>query len=202
MNIIATNSEGPLSGRILGKGVLFLFSLIFVGFVALGFHPNLAESVTELVRKENIEIAVEQQSVREEILWFARAIYSESEFTEEQYYIAWAVRNRVESHMYPDTYKEVVLQPHQFSGLNDYDYWYDVNISRDYDLGDHVWESALVVATEVYSAPDSERLLSADTMHFYSPVAADAPKWTAGKSPVETLYGRRGIRFAFYAGVK
>lgn len=197
-----TKLSDAIPGHTCGKRAHFVFSLVVIILTALAVHPHLAESVTELVRTEHIDTALEQRHEREEILWFARAIYSESSFTEEQYYIAWAIRNRVESPYYPDTYEEVVLQPHQFSGLNEYDAWYEVNISRDYGIGDHVWESALQVAHEVYAAPNAERLLSEDTMHFYSPVAVSAPKWAVGHTPVETLHGKRGVRFAFYAGVK
>lgn len=202
MEHVTTLSEDSLSGRSTGRGATFFTSLALIGFVALLAAPRLAESELSLISGENVDAALELAHDREEILWFARAIYSESEFTEEQYYIAWAIRNRVGSPNYPDTYEEVVLQPHQFSGLNPYDQWYEVNISRDYGVGDAVWESALAVAREVYHAPEDERLLPSDALHFYSPVAVATPGWAMGRAPVETLHGRRGIRFAFYAGVE
>lgn len=197
--------KGSLFSQVTGiaaRGILLLCLLIVTGAFAAGVSPSLAESVSQLVQQENIEKAAELKHRREEILWFARAIYSESEFTSEQRYVAWAIRSRVESGKYPGTYEGVVLQPHQFSGLNHYDQWYDVNISRDYGVGDTVWESALRVAEEVYDASSSERLLPEGTTHFYSPVAVrKTPEWAIGREPVETLSGRLGTRFAFYNNV-
>lgn len=202
MSTVSESSVGKSLASLAARGVLLLFLLVATGAFAAGMSPSLAESVSQLVQQENIERAAELKERREEILWFARAVYSESEFTSEQRYIAWAIRSRVESSNYPDTYKEVVLQPHQFSGLNNYDQWYDINISRDYGVGDNVWESALRVAEEVYDAPNNERLLPEGTTHFYSPVAVrKTPKWAIGKNPVETLPGRLGTRFAFYNDV-
>jgi len=202
MKKIIASIDDALSGPILGKGVKFLFSFALTGVAVIGVHPNLAESFTWLIGAEQIEAALEQRHEREEILWFARAVYSESQFTKEQHYIAWAIRNRVESKYYPETYEGVVLQPKQFSGLNSYDKRYEINISRDYGVGDEVWESALAVATEIYHADGSERLLPVNAMHFYSPVVIAPPEWTWGHAPVAQLYGKHGVRFAFYAGVK
>lgn len=196
------NTHDALPRHIWGKGALFMCTLALTSVVAAVLYPELALSVNDLVRPDQIAARAQESHDREEILWFARAIYSESEFTEEQYYIAWAIRNRVESSLYPDTYEEVALQPHQFSGLNEYDPWYEVNISRDYGVGDQVWESALAVAQQVYAADDSTRLLPADAMHFYSPVAVAQPDWAEGQTPVETLPGKHGVRFAFYAGIR
>ena len=182
---------------------------VFMTFGAFGTDQDIAQSVTQLVGAEQVahaeRVAAENEQKafeREEILWFARAVYSESEFTDEQEYVAWAIRNRVANKWYPDTYQEVVLQPHQFSGLNEYDRWYEVNISRDYDNGDHVWRSALAVAQEVYYANEFDRMLPSGVMHFYSPVAVDTPDWAQGLEPVKELHGRRGVRFAFYQGVQ
>ena len=190
----------------LAAPVLAITLTTYAGF---GASPELALSVTRLVQDEHIAHAEALKEVREqelfargEILWFARAIYSESEYTDEQRYVAWAIRNRKAVHWYPDTYEEVVLQPYQFSGLNEYDHWYELNMSRDYDNGDHVWRSALQVAVDVYYADDSENILPADTTHFYSPVAVtNTPKWARGKTPVKTLPGRLGTRFAFFNDV-
>lgn len=182
---------------------------IFMTGNAFGTDLNIAESLVQLVRIEHIAHAQTVQAEneqkafeREEILWLARAIRSETDLAREKHDIAWTIRNRVQNEWYPDTYKEVVLQPYQFSGLNDFDYHYETNIARDFDTDDPVWQSTLEIAREVYYADDSERPFGKGVMHFYSPVAVGTPDWAIGLTPVKESYGARGVRFAFYQGVK
>ncbi|HEX7070999.1 MAG TPA: cell wall hydrolase, partial [Rhodothermales bacterium] len=54
-----------------------------------------------------------------DVLWLARCIYSETKQPKEQELVAWVVRNRVETaYRGKDTYREVVLDPWQFSAFN------------------------------------------------------------------------------------
>ena len=184
-----------------------LLALPLVGFSLTSGANGFPQLVWDNAPLVTTEVSEAKSHIRElfdkkEILWFARAIHSESKLANEQRHVAWVIRNRVESGWYPDSYQDVVLQPHQFSGLNDYDAWYDYNMSRDYDSTGSAWESALVIAEDVYTAPTDERLLGETVLHFYSPIAVDTPEWASGKTPVKTIEGTKGTHFAFFSGVK
>lgn len=142
---------------------------------------------------------------KQEILWLARVIYSETKRENEQVLVAWIVRNRVETGFRGDTYEEVAKSPSQFSGLNskDSNYWH--NISRDYDSGGGKWKKALSIAEAVYYADNSLRPFPETVRHFYSPkgVSVD-PGWSADKKPVLLIKDSdsKNLRFAFYDSVK
>lgn len=182
---------------------------VFMTFGVFGTDPQIALSLGEFLGRKHIEHAaavhaenIQKAFEREEILWLARAVHSETDVVGEMSAIAWTVRNRVENEWYPSTYEEVVLQPYQFSGLNDFDYHYERNMARDFDTEDPIWHEALAIARSVYYADDTERVVPAGVMHFYSPVAVGTPEWAIGLTPVKEFYGKRGVRFAFYQGVK
>lgn len=142
--------------------------------------------------------------VDSEVLWLARAIYSESKRTEEQTLVAWVIRNRVESPFYPDTYKSVVLQRGQFSGMHATDAQYWVNVSLGYKDTSPAWDSALSIARAVYFADPILRPLPATVLHFYSPISMDgSPSWAKGLEPAHTVRDLKtnDVRFAFYADI-
>jgi hypothetical protein len=161
--------------------------------------PDLETQVTDL--EERVRKIQEDE---QEILWFARAIRSETERTDEQYLIAWIIRNRVDTGFRGTTYKEVVLSPGQFSGLvNPRDPNYARNRARTYESQDPAWKTALATAKDVYYAGDSERPFAKTVRHFYSPEIVAAPGWARDKSPVhKTTDGTHYVRFAFYEGVE
>lgn len=140
-----------------------------------------------------------------EILWLARAVYSETKIKEEQLIVAWVIRNRVESEKFGDTYRDVVLQRSQFSGLNPSDSQYYRNVSRSWNSKGTAWESALAIAEAVYRAPETLRPISDTVTHFYSPISTNTtPHWAEGLTAVQTIKDpdTHAIRFAFYNGVK
>lgn len=51
-------------------------------------------------------------------MWLALALISEDNEPHAYLPLAWVIRNRVESRRYPNTYREVVTQPSQFSAFN------------------------------------------------------------------------------------
>lgn len=55
--------------------------------------------------------------------WLALCMASESNQPHEWPFIGWLVRNRKEDSRYPDNYKDVVLQPAQFSWFNSLRTW-------------------------------------------------------------------------------
>ncbi len=142
--------------------------------------------------------------VDNEILWLARAMYSESKRAEEQILVAWVIRNRVESTFFPDTYRDVVLQRGQFSGMHATDSQYWTNVSLDYDDESPAWDSALSIARAVYFADPVLRPLPATVMHFYSPISlAHAPAWADGLEPAHMVRDTDNdtVRFAFFADI-
>jgi spore germination cell wall hydrolase CwlJ-like protein len=139
-----------------------------------------------------------------EILWFARAIYSETKIPAEQALIAWVIRNRVESPKYPDTYREVVLQNGQFSGFSPRDAQYRVNTTLSFAQHSPAWDSAVATAKAVYSADPALRPLGGTVLHFYSPVSVSAePQWAEGKVAYQVIHDQKTnkVRFAFYADI-
>lgn len=102
-------------------------------------------------------------------LWLARCIYSETKKPTEQRLVAWVVRNRVETHYRgADTYREVVLDPYQFSAFNPGSgkrYFY---MSLDATSQAPGWQRALHIAYRVRHMPDLLRPFSITTRHFFS----------------------------------
>ena len=117
-------------------------------------------------------------------LWLARAIYSETKLPHEQELVAWVVRNRVETHYRgKSTYREVVLDPYQFSAFN------PDSPKRSFlmRLGPETplagWQQALWVAYYVRHAEPVYRPFSVKTRHFYSERSMKkhrAPYWAEG----------------------
>uniref|UniRef100_UPI000A985E42 cell wall hydrolase n=1 Tax=Rhodothermus marinus TaxID=29549 RepID=UPI000A985E42 len=101
---------------------------------------------------------------QDEVLWLARCIYSESNRPEEQRLVAWVVRNRVETRYRGDTYREVVLEPRQFSAFNRPTPRRDLILSLTPRSTVPGWQQALRIALE-----SSRRRLRPD--HSRSPCA-------------------------------
>lgn len=142
--------------------------------------------------------------VNSEILWFARTIYSETKTAEEQTLVAWVIRNRVESALYPETYKEVVLQKGQFSGMHPSDAQYWTNVTLGFEDHSPSWDSAVSIAKAVYFADPILRPLPKTVMHFYSPVSVTrTPSWAEGLEPAHTVRDAKtnSVRFAFFADI-
>ena len=142
---------------------------------------------------------------QDEVLWLARCIYSESDRAHEQRLVAWVVRNRTETNYRGTTYREVVLEPRQFSAFN------EPSIRRNHILSltpqspSKAWRIALGIALDVYKAKPSERPFSITTRHFYSPVSmrgGRTPQWAKNIEPLSSV--RLGVdphRFRFFAGI-
>lgn len=107
--------------------------------------------------------------VDESTLWLARAIYSETKLPHEQELVAWVVRNRVETeYRNNDTYKEVVLDPYQFSAFNPNAPRRSFFLSLTPDVQIPAWQQALWIAHYVRHADPAYRPFSIETRHFYS----------------------------------
>jgi hypothetical protein len=151
------------------------------------------------------ELEIPNGSFSMDVIWLARAIYSETKRPDEQELVAWVVRNRVETrYRRASTYREVVLDPWQFSAFN-----------RDAPRRAHYlslreeshaagWHKALEVAQRVYRAPAEERPFSLKTRHFFSErsmVGRSFPEWAEGKRPVALDRDIDPKRFRFFANI-
>jgi len=174
-----------------------------LAIVFMAFGGTIAVRADSMATRA-IDEATEARE-RQEVLWLARALYSETKLKEEQVLIAWVIRNRMESEKYPGTYREVVLQRNQFSGLNPSDKQYYTNIARTYGESGPGWDSALAVADAVYHASGVLRPIPETVTHFYSPHAVSrTPSWAADTKASHVVRDSedKSIRFAFYDGVK
>jgi hypothetical protein len=141
----------------------------------------------------------------EEVLWLARCIYSETKQPHEQELVAWVVRNRVETtYRGNDTYREVVLDPWQFSAFNSNSPKRSHYTSLTPASTAAGFKTALSIAERVANAPASTRPFTQETRHFYSErsmVGGRAPNWASNKQPVPLKSKIDARRFRFYDSV-
>lgn len=143
---------------------------------------------------------------QDDVLWLARCVYSESDRAKEQYYVGWVVRNRVESGYRGNTYRNVVLEPYQFSAFNRTSPRRRHLLGLNLSTASRAWRQALRVALDVYFAPPSRRPFPITTRHFYSPISMPGgrtPHWAKNETslPSERL-GIDPYRFKFYNNIE
>jgi len=180
---------------------LIFFLVLSLGFTIAIFARSLNADTSGLF-VGNVELS---DTDKEEILWLARIMYSETKRAEEQVLIGWVARNRVETGFQGATYKEVALRSGQFSGLNTSDQNYRHNISRSFTSEGESWGTALRAAEAIYTAPFALRPFPQTVRHFYSPQSLKVgPGWSADISAVHKVIDNEtgSVRFAFYDGVK
>ena len=146
--------------------------------------------------------------IDEETLWLARCIFSETKRPHEQELVAWVVRNRVETqYRGKSTYRDVVLDPMQFSAFNEGSRKREYYMGLGPDAKVTGWQTALRIAHDVrWSDAEQWRPFSHSTRHFYSEqsmVDAQHPDWASGYNPVAPArdYTIASHRFRFYEGV-
>ncbi|MDX1531196.1 MAG: cell wall hydrolase [Rhodothermales bacterium] len=148
--------------------------------------------------------AFANEDVREEVLWLARCIYSETKRPDEQELVAWVVRNRVDTaYRGVSTYRDAVLDPWQFSAFNKNDPQRKFYLGLDFDSKSRGWQTALFIAYDVMNAPAYERPFAKKTRHFYSERSMRGngrPAWVTGR-PVSLDREIDPRRFRFYANV-
>jgi len=153
--------------------------------------------------------AIEQPTVasgilNESTLWLARAIYSETKLPHEQELVAWVVRNRVETgYRGQTTYKEVILDPYQFSAFNPGTSNRSFYLSLTPEVQLPAWQQALWIAHYVRHADPAYRPFSIKTRHFYSERSMDGrrhPYWVKRQQYVKPGwdYQVKERRFRFY----
>ena len=183
-------------------GMLPLLALFFTIHTA----TELAESDLPTAVVSDAPPPFSLADVSDDVLWMARCIYSETKRDHEQELVAWVVRNRVETeYRGVGTYKEVVLDPYQFSAFNPGDPKRRLYTSLTPESDSPAFHSALEIAHRVYHSRSSERPFSKRTRHFYSErsmVGGRAPNWSAGHQPVRPAgFSVDPRRFRFYKGV-
>lgn len=193
--------------------LLVALSLAFASFDRDKLIPRdtLAESLraaaheqpSQGVSTETLQFA--NEAIKEDVLWLARVIYSETKRPHEQELVAWVVRNRVETrYRGASTYREVVLDPWQFSAFNRNSPKRRHYINLAVDARAPGFQTALAIANDVVSAPPYERPFALTTRHFYSErsmIGRRAPAWAAGHRPVSLDRDVDPKRFRFYANI-
>jgi hypothetical protein len=112
---------------------------------------------------------VSSSTVTESTLWLARAIYSETKLPHEQELVAWVIRNRVKTgYRGQTTYKDVILDPYQFSAFNPGASKRSFYLSLTPEVELAAWQQALWIAHYVRHADPAYRPFSIETRHFYS----------------------------------
>ncbi len=164
--------------------------------------PTIAAADHDAYRRS---VMAEAQYMREELLWLARCIYSETKRPEEQELVAWVVRNRVETrYRGKDTYQKVVLDPWQFSAFHPSNPKRQRLVNLDLNSSARGFQSAVRIAARVMMASPEERPFSLRTRHFYSARSMQdlpAPAWAVDAQPATLDRHVDPERFRFYADV-
>ena len=177
--------------------------LVFAALVLLlASEVNAQISRTSLSTDPRSQVRRLAPSQQNDVLWLARCVYSESDRAREQRLVAWVVRNRVETGYRGTTYRDVVLEPYQFSAFNRTSARRRHLLSLNLNTASRAWRQALQVALDVYLEPASRRPFPVTTRHFYSPVSMKGgrtPDWALNETPLSSA--RLGVdpyRFKFY----
>lgn len=201
----------PLSGKPTRRAAALLPAVLLPALAVL-LHvaereplaeaPPAAEPASE-ARPSALSFASEEE--REDVLWLARCIYSETKQPAEQELVAWVVRNRVETrYRGASSYREAVLDPWQFSAFNAGNPKRRHYMSLTEDSRARGWQTALLIAHDVLRAPAYERPFSKKTRHFYSERSMQgrlSPDWATGRRPVSLDRPVDPRRFRFYANI-
>lgn len=181
---------------------------------------NVPERI-EIIGPELLPVTAATRPDEKELTCLAQAAFSETDRPHEQLAVAWAVRNRVESNRFPDTYCGVAFQKAQFSGLNrgDNNYKTNVDIPKNaskwlaYPENDYRGKAAnrylrALKIAETVMLSDTVMDVCPGATHFWSPVVYHKgiirwPSWA--KNVVADCVirdrGTKTLRFAFYKNI-
>lgn len=144
--------------------------------------------------------------------WVGLCCLTESNRPYEWPYIAWVIRNRLDSGKYKHTYEQVVLQPSQFSAFNK---WQETEpltifqlVARGYHSIELLFHAVDIAAKVIYTPPDSasaSRPFPTTVRHYFSPISmrplGSKPSWYGQAKRVFTPEGLDPERFVFADGV-
>ena len=175
--------------------------------LSAAYAPSASErpSASPSTKTASTVPAAPPVDLEEPTLWLARAIYSETKLPHEQELVAWVVRNRVETGYRGErTYREVVLDPYQFSAFNPGSSKRSLLMQLQPETPLPRWQQALWVAQYVRHAAPVYRPFPVETRHFYSERSMEdqsAPYWAEHFRFVpsdERRYTVNERRFRFY----
>jgi hypothetical protein len=184
---------------------VLIFALPFLAYVQVSNNRALSNA-NDRIENRNLKIdslskdlstlSAKHDSLRHyarqyhpDVIWTARAIYSETDSLHEMKYVGWVIRNRVDMGFNgKHTYRDVVLDRYQFSAFNPgrrgrvyyaTKSWYDQFGSSS--TSSKRWKEALDVASKVVFADSSQRPFPIRTLYFYSEVSMPRhkkhPRW-------------------------
>lgn len=163
-------------------------------------------NVRTFLNGESVSLDFTSEAIREDVLWLARCIYSETKRPDEQELVAWVVRNRVETgYRGAKTYRDAVLDPWQFSAFNTNSPKRRHYSRLGFDSQVSGWQTALHIAYDVLSSPAYERPFPVETRHFYSEQSMrgrTSPHWATGQRPVSLDRHIDPKRFRFYSEIR
>lgn len=201
---------------------LFLINFCFLSVIgAIGIYnysnqkskkiASLESKVEELEHTNHVtssKLKSTQDSLdaatSKDILWLSRVLYSETDKPLEMYYIAHVVKNRVETCYRGECiYKEVVLDPYEFSAFNknreSRDYLMRLNDSNVRDPGR--WAAAKQIALNTYL--DNHDPTNGGT-HFFAEVSMpnhNFPDWSYHGERVRIANNIQENRLRIYKNV-
>lgn len=127
-----------------------------------------------------------------DLLHLAKTIYGEArgESVETMLAVGWVIRNRLYSGHYGGTYKDVVLQPKQFSCWNKNDPNYKVIKGR---IKGRYWEVCIGVAIVVMQSIEKHNPV-VEVRHYYDKsMDSNPPSW-AEEGELMAVYGVDNLR--------
>ena len=211
--MIRSNNAQHAIPALFGIFFVIILSFIFV-FGRIGVlyhrsidtHAQLNGKISELrdsVANQHTKydsLMLAYRKTHPDVIWIARAIYSETDRRNEKELVAWVIRNRFEfGYGGAESYKDVVLQPRQFSAFNrnrSFRFFYStLGWSDNFENPDRTrrWKTALEIAAKVRFADAEKRPFDPKTFYFYSEVSMPAykkhPSWASmyEQVDIETL---------------
>ena len=198
----------------------FFVLALFFCIVTISYLLSVQKSNDDIIKQQHLTIQnIEQEkesivdtlstvrdsldnSLSRDVLWLTRAIYSETDRPLEMYYVAHVIKNRVETcYRGQCTYKDVILDPYQFSAFNNNNQYYrNVNKSNARRLGP--WIAAKQVALDVYMEDIDP---TQGSTHFFSQVSMvdnSFPHWAYSGEQIIVNNTIEEERFRFYKNVR
>ena len=126
------------------------------------------------------------------LLHLAKTIYGEArgESIETMFSVGWVIRNRLKSGRHGNTYKDVVLQPKQFSCWNKGDPNCKVIKGK---IKGGIWEVCIGVAIVVIQSTEKRNPIP-NVRHYYDKSLDSNPPYWAEEGEFMNVYGVNNIR--------
>lgn len=126
------------------------------------------------------------------LLHLAKTIYGEArgESIETMFAVGWVIRNRLQVRRHGNTYKDVVLQPKQFSCWNEGDPNYKVMEGM---LEGKLWEVCISVAMIVMRSAEKHNPVP-NVRHYYDKSLDSNPPYWAEEGEYMSIYGVNNLR--------